>query len=233
MKTKPWVDSNRQDFETYKGEDYWSYLDFPNLEILEVSGDENICPSHQSNFFKWEALAYESCIYSDMDILYVKPLDTIYELLNSCAMTINHNGRYFSHGFMSSKGDNSFFKDLYEFLLENFKSSTYQGAGSNVLYGYLNCPQPKALEALRVQHPQLTVWNFPKTLVYPWPYNSIHSYFLELHETLPEECIGLHWYAGSSLSQRFNMKINPETVHTLENTVCYHAKKCLDLYEGV
>jgi len=222
---KPWVEHNRQDFEAYDGRDYWAHLNFPNLEIVEIPGDEEVCSSHQSNFFKWKLLSTENCIYSDMDILYVKPLDTIYDSLNSCDMSINHNGEYFSHGFMSSKKYNFFFSGLYSFLIGNFQSECYQGAGSNMIYAYLRVVAPEGLAELNRRFPNMTVWNFPERMIYPWGFSKPGEYFKSQHMTLPEECIGLHWYAGSPMAQMMNKAITSTTIHILQNTVCYHARK--------
>lgn len=228
LANKPWVEHNRQDFEAYEGENYWSKLDFPNLKIVEERGDKEICPSHQSNFFKWGKLATENCVYSDMDILYVRPLDEIYPLMNSCHMSINHNGEYFSHGFMSSKGGNPFFEGLYKFLLQRFQPKIYQGAGSNMIYAYLGVVPALGLLALEDRFPQITIWNFPNETVYPWLSQMIPAYFQELHKELPEGCVGLHWYAGSPLAQRMNREITQETIHTIQSTICYHARRfCL------
>ncbi len=222
---KPWVEHNQQDFESYTGKDHWGHLNFPNLKIVKIPGDPMVCSSHQSNFFKWRLLATENCVYSDMDILYVKSLDTIYDELNSCDMSINHNGAYFSHGFMSSKKYNFFFSGLYSFLIRNFQAESYQGAGSNMIYAYLGVVAPDALTELSRRFPKMTIWNFPKELVYPWPFDRVSDYFMATHEVLPKGCIGLHWYAGSPRAQKMNNAVTSQTIHTLQNTVCYHARK--------
>ncbi len=222
---KPWTDINRQDFEAYKGRDYWNWLDFPNLEIVELEGYPDICSSHQSNFFKWNNLGKGNCVYSDMDILYVKPLDEIYNSLNSCTITVNHNGKYFSHGFMSAKGVNAFFNDLHNCLISDFDQGSYEGAGSDIIYKHLGKSMSKGLEHLKSRYPGITVWNFQDKVFYPWSYNNIEDYFKFNHEVLPVVCVGLHWYGGSSLSQEANNKITPETIHTLNNTVCYHGRQ--------
>ncbi len=81
------------------------------------------------------------------------------------------------------------------------------------------------LRHLKSRYPKITIWNFKDVVIYPWPYNDIEHYFEFNHKELPKDCVGLHWYGGSPLSQESNNKITPGSIHILENTVCYHGRQ--------
>src|SRR3989337_368888 len=72
---KVWKMDNYQDFFCFKGENYIGKIKDLKIDIRQFKENKDMTPSHASNFFKWKILSTDGGIYSDMDILYFKPMD--------------------------------------------------------------------------------------------------------------------------------------------------------------
>ena len=231
MKDKYWHTHEAQDFHTYKGKNY-----LPEAEKLGVKMKEcpvfvkGAGPSHNSNFFKWNELATNGGIYSDMDILFVKPIEEYYNKIQNLQTGISysteiahrHHGGYYSIGFMFSSGANKFFKDVFNHAVTLYNPDRYQGAGVEPLYMMLE----KNNLGMRPYHSDLCY--IPMNLVYPWRHYQQDDFFNHCHTTLPEETIGIHWYAGHPMAQEFNNNIKPDTLSNYDNTISYWLRKIYD-----
>jgi 2-polyprenyl-3-methyl-5-hydroxy-6-metoxy-1,4-benzoquinol methylase len=228
IKDKYWVDPNQQDFHTYKGKNYLSEVDKLGITIKEcpvfVKGAG---PSHNSNFFKWNELATNGGIYSDMDILFVAPIAEYYDKIKNLQTGLSYSsepwvvpdhGGYYSIGFMFSAGNNRFFKDLFDWSTKHCNLNSYQGAGVIPLYAML-----AANRGMRPYRNGLSY--IPMDLVYPWRDHQQKDFFNCCHTTLPKETIGIHWYAGHPMAQKFNNNIGPDTLSDYNNTMSHWLKK--------
>ena len=223
IKDKYWHTSEDQDFHSYKGKNYLPEVEKLGVKIKECPVFiEDAGPSHNSNFFKWNELATGGGIYSDMDILFVKPIEEYYNQIQYFQTGLSYSseqvqpghGGYYSIGFMFSSGGNVFFKDVFDYSREHCDLKSYQGAGVDVLY--------KMLERNQGMKPYVNGLSYiPMDTVYPWRHYQQRDFFHSCHTELPEETIGIHWYAGHPEAQEFNNNISPDTLCDYNNTMSY------------
>lgn len=244
-----WVDSVRQDFSSTKTiKDYSDRIadlpikvvpwEMPPSKLKDVDYWNKLGPSHKSNFFKWQWLSENAGIYADMDILFVKPMDSFLSKISDSDVAICHNSEttafpngYFSIGLLGSCGNCTFYSDILEKAFEVYTPVEYQSVGVLALYRMLNVknksPYDVKTEQFHFQdmvaaYPHHKFYNIPMRTVYPWPHSLASSHIFErFHKTLPEECVGLHWYAGAPISQRFNQFLTKDNYHNKETTLSH------------
>ena len=241
---KTWVTPETQDFFCFKGDDYMNLIgdlnvsivpwDISNNGITAVAETPNISASHRSNLFKWAKLATDGGIYSDLDIIYFKPIDEFYDKMVSDEYdTAICQTDYLSIGFLASAGNNPFFKDLFLNSLDHYNAGEYQSAGVSNIYDlynktkegegaiamirekypqlnqydiFINCHPSKVLNVAQERYPELRFYNIPFPLVYPLDSKEVEAAFNTGFDVnlAPPETIGYHWYAGHPISQNFN-----------------------------
>ena len=96
---------------------------------------------------------------------------------------------------------------MYEYVLKNYNPNDWEGCGSSMIHAYLR-ENPK-------DDPFLNNTKLPSRIVYPFAEDYKWSdyrnmMFKETHK-LPDECIGIHWYAGNN--QYYNNLITHENYH--------------------
>jgi len=241
--TKVWADTPIQDFHNFSGRDYFRSLLDLDIHIcnweFENRGrvtSDTVGASHKSNFFKWQWMAKEGGFYSDLDILYVRPFDDFYQKCKDFDTVICHHG-YFSIGLLGSSGNNNLFKNVYDYTFKNYGSSAYQSAG--VLSIYSLCGRfvednnfsnnytkwPRGLAILVRHYKKMSFYNIPIEVVYPWLFDQMEHVFEEEYTSIPDECIGIHWYAGSELGQKYNNLLNEENYKEYSSTFTYFARE--------
>ena len=196
---------------SYSGVNYFSYLkEFADLipfSMESIGFSDQIPEVHKSGVLRVWALSEYGGVYSDMDILYIKPLRFTPGI--NLIISYDEVNSSFSDGFIGcSIQGKSFFKDFldsfYNFKLTNInKDLGYQSMGLNL---WNNMVQKSNYPA--------DVWNIPMSLIYY--YNSFHVEELlvensnALHELFPEDSIGCHWYGGHPATRYWENIITPE-----------------------
>jgi len=241
---KTWVTPENQDFFCFKGENYIQLIgelsvkivpwDISNNGVTAVAETPNISASHRSNFFKWAKLATEGGIYSDLDIIYFRPMDDFYNILSEGGYdTAICQTEYLSIGLLASAGDNPFFRDLFLNGLNRYNAGEYQSAGVSNIYDFyskpkekeeaiamirekypqlsrheilINCPPSRVIDVAQAKYPHLKFYNIPMGLVYPMDSTQVeHAFNTDFNvNTAMPYTIGYHWYAGHPISQNFN-----------------------------
>lgn len=175
-------------------------LDFPNVHRLsEVQ---------KSDVFRWWINSKEGGVWSDFDILYINPINTlpITKIFNyDCSLGLvkydTLRGSIFPIGFFMCGGERGkeFFSNVYEITKEIWKKKEsfiqYQAFGRY------------ALEAVIKKGYKYDL--ISSDLIYLYKKKgAIKQYFQigKLNYNFPP--IGLHWYAGFTYSQDFENKIH-------------------------
>lgn len=225
---KTWEEHNEQDFYSFTGKDYSERVDELDIELVRWELKDNktatdfkdvqMGSSHISNFLKWSKLHEEGGIYSDLDILYFRPMDDFYHNLRYFDTAICQTD-YLSIGLLASKPDNDFFKDIFLNGVKKINLNQYQSAGVNnvySLYGFDQNVLPKAKE----RYPHLRFYNIPMDLVYHFGWNRVENCIKNNFaiEDFPKEAIGYHWYAGAPEIQKFNNLLNEDNYKDYEIT---------------
>lgn len=231
IRTKTWVDPNNQDFHIYDGKNYFNDVSKLGVEIIDWQPDlPDMGPSHLSNFLKWHKLHAHGGIYADMDIIWTKPIDSLYAEMSKANTSICCT-KYLSIGLLGSSIGNEFYGDLYENAKRVLSTNRYQSVGViniyRMIYGdgimtdegcvfwdYLHTKD--ILGDIQNKYPNLSIFNIPMRTVYPYPHDAMEKVFIQDH-ALPKETIGIHWYAGNTLAQQYNCKLTPDNI-AKENT---------------
>lgn len=230
---KYWVNHNSQDFFSFTGEDYFDRaMELPGLVVKEFHLDHkkittHIGQSHRSNFFKWEQLAEVGGIYFDMDILWVRPINTFWGSLRGFTDAMCWHGM-FSIGLMASQGESPFFRKMLNRTYKRFSSEIYQSAGVNVIYDMLGNNNNRIWDRLMYMFPSCHFKNIPQNVVYPHSFDDHKVYFLDLDKKLPRDCIGIHWYAGHAMSQVANNLLTDRNFRGNGCTITHFAEKVID-----
>jgi len=208
---KIWKTKNYQDFFCYEGKDYRRLLIDLNINMVPFECDENLTPSHTSNFLKWHVLATEGGIYSDMDILYFKPMDDFYNKIKDYDTAICQTD-YLSIGLLASSGKNDFYQDIINNIPKPYDYLHYQMAGVIAVYSLYKCQQKDVLKEAAKKYPELRFYNIPMNTVYPYDSKHIVKAFTDPGNVgdLPKETIGYHWYAAHKKAQEFNNILTPD-----------------------
>ena len=264
---KTWVTPENQDFFCFKGDDYIGLINELNIKIVPwdmsdngvtaVAETPNISASHRSNFFKWAKLATNGGIYSDLDIIYFKPMDDFYNtLVEGEYDTAICQTEYLSIGLLASAGNNPFFKDLFLNALDRYSAGEYQSAGVSNIYNFYNkpkegeeaiamirekypqlsqheilirCDPSKVLDVAQKKYPSLKFYNIPMNLVYPMDSTQVeHAFNTGFNiDTALPNNIGYHWYAGHPISQNFNNLLTHKNYKDIYSVFTDIAKRIL------
>lgn len=217
-----WKSPTLQDFYNYKSElnyleelkklnikfSYWDipYELFPSLASYKL----NLSASHKSNIFKYYMLYKYGGIYSDMDILYFRPIEQFYNIIKTYDVIWCENP-ILSIGFLgTSKTENEFFKDIFFNSFKNFDSSRYQCLGVESIFNLYN-GQRKILDIATKKYKSIKFYEMPFSIVYPFvaKFGKMRYMFTKniSMNLIPKDCIGYHWYAGHPLAQALNNEL--------------------------
>jgi len=238
IKKKPWPDNNVQEFFSgYSEQDYFSKVSCLGLKIREVNGiTDKLDPVRASDVFRWYLLYKQGGFYSDMDILYVKPLESFYQKVCKYETVMAYTSsptNYFSIGFLGSVPGNVFFRDLFEVATSRVEGC-YQTSGTVSIYQLVAdrkdwhkvVPHTNQL-ALYHKKYGVNIFTDFQSAVYPYSYRQIEEIFASSNKQLPKESIALHWFAGAALAQKFNKKLTHKNYMNYNNLFCHLAMQVL------
>lgn len=212
-------DSVEQKSYDYQGIDYFELLtDIDNVELNEVDFSIydlpiNISEVHKSDIFRLCILADEGGIWSDFDIFYIKPISSyLTNLSGSQTHICNHFG-YHSIGFLASSKNNKFFKQLFDYSLQliNQENCSYQIIGRDLYSAFFQYNLTN-VEKFNKEY-NTNIYNIPFTVVYPFQWNQIDKIFGKENYQLPENTVGIHWFAGSNSTSNYENIIIKENIH--------------------
>jgi hypothetical protein len=172
-----------------------------------------LTPVHQSDVFQWEFLTHTSGVYSDMDILFVQPMDEVYATLGEADVMFCSRDTTFAIGFLGSGGKgNRFFRDIRDEAVQQVTNEAYQSAGIKVVNKIVDAKRSKCSggksrstsEILELAYPKYRVVDLPGNVVYPFVWQCAGAVFDPDFEELPSDTVGVHWYAGAKISQQLN-----------------------------
>ena len=228
--TKPW------NTPEHKYED--DYEDFGHL--AKTTADEaimidtakmfgvSIPEVHRSDFLRWHLLSTEGGLWSDMDIVYFKPISEV--LFNTpgnahidTCICMNHYGH--SVGFLLASPNNLFFSEIKNKSKINQTGDSYQYMGATLCNRILPIKQEKEKEKVRRPHHRphhrydthrektwvLTdnIYNIPMDVVYAYDAERMNHLFTKTDKSrFLQNSIGCHWYAGSAFAGVFLIRTN-------------------------
>ena len=209
--TKKWSIPESQDFLNYKGDNYFDSVSGLDITIEPVKFPDVFkavitSPVHESDLYRYYKLYNDGGFYSDMDVLYFRPMDNIYdEIVQREANTVLYT--CFDHsaiGFLGAEKDNPFYKDLMVSALATKDATSYQAYGADLIYNF--CGVCDIRNVVRNKYNELIVFVIPDYLIYQYNCHMIkHAFSNSLGvKDFDRRSIGYHWYAGAKIAQKFN-----------------------------
>lgn len=189
--------------------DYSKYIaKLPNIEIRQVNFDalgipEEMSDVYKSDILRWKILAEEGGLWSDMDILFHRPMShlTLYKDFNTRPIIVRYNeGRTtgLPIGFLLSRGNSEEYRKMFVECIRivNSKHSDYQKFGTEIFSKVIRSVNASTLH---------------KNCVYPFTPNSqLFTIYKNDFKSnwLCDRSIGIHWFGGCNDSFRVELEMS-------------------------
>lgn len=182
------------------------------VDFEEYGINNKMSEVHKSDFLRIQQLSTTGGVWSDMDILYLKPMSSLYfntEDNKDIETVYSYNPQLqYGHsvGFLMATENNKFFKELLLLARKSFNPNDYQCMGVNLFNQYY-----PTFESINKITPAI---NLLMDVVYPYNANQLHELITDrktkytVKPKISSNTIGIHWYAGSRLWKGFMSKTN-------------------------
>ena len=213
-----WIGHTQKD--KYVNINYLQYVYKYCDEIIEVDLEKfnfrnDVSEVYKSDFLRWYLLSTEGGLWSDMDVLYLKPMHTL-DLskyinfgnnenldLTICEESEQYNMNYLI-GFLLASKNNEFYANISKKAANAFNSFEYQSIGNKLIRNLY--PDIFDIECL---HPKMSIANIPLNIVYPYNYRDLSNLYKTNDEYLiTDETIGIHWYNAESMTKEYCNKLD-------------------------
>jgi hypothetical protein len=213
---------------------YHMLQDIPNLEIIEFDSrnqfmlDARVSEVHKSDILRLWVLYDQGGVWSDIDILYYKPIESLADVLDTdtAGLCYREGGvggpAYHSIGLLFGAKHNPYFKTLFDHFREAFDFRVYQSVGS---YYYCKHFTPDHNAFHDDRYPGL--YNIDIEVVYPCrcPEMLFKDKADVVKPYLKPHTIGLHWYGGAPVAVEYQSIMGPRSWHVVDNIISYLAKE--------
>lgn len=214
------------------GTDYWDRIpDLLDIESVWLPEWETMPRVHRSDHYRYVELAKSGGIYFDMDMLFVKPIDNLYEEkkdFDAWASFSSWNQRFESIACLASSGGG-----LFEYLADHAVRAAkafpdfYSQAGTKMWNNIFDHDFRNVL----IRFPR--TYNMSLSRITPIPDWTKISHLFEPDKVSvvpPSEKIptlfSVHWYGGSSHAQEYNAEASPTGILSRD---CYMTRELLKL----
>ena len=198
-------------------------------DFAEYNFDNQAHEVHKSDFLRWKLLNNYGGLWSDIDILYTKPMQALPENCQEnsqvdTALCPLSDGRKHTVGFLLSSKGNNFFQHIGEQARKNYNPEVYQCMGSDLINHEF-----KTFEGLQTQFPNNTFIFLNKNCVYSITSADIGLFYQEVDRNVQKKLnskstIGFHWFAGHPQSQEFENILTHVNVNEYNNLPAYIIK---------
>jgi hypothetical protein len=220
---KTWA-TVEQDDSGYSGADCTSMVDALSVERKTWTAPlPGLSHSHASDLFEWDLLATVGGFYSDMDVLWLRPIEPLYQQHRAAdaLFSLEDGGTVCPIGFFAASQGCPIFQDIRTTALSEYMPQGYETAGTLALYraAGLTCytdPASKVLDAFRHRYPGVNIAVAPDETLYCYG-TSTHPAIFQTTARVPNTAIGLHWFGGSPISQEWNRKLTAENWRNFDN----------------
>lgn len=196
-------DTNEQKLR-YSGKDYYpnlkqlEYVKINKINFKEIGFSEDVSDVYKSDYVRWYMLSTMGGVWSDMDILYFKPMTEI-KMPDDVKTVICSGDLKHLIGFLMASPNNEFFKLLTNKTNFHFDPYDYQSIGSKLINFYENNINDVA-------------FNLDYKIVYPFNHSLTNKIFYDTDLSLiTDETIGVHWFNGCNLAKEFTNDFTEES----------------------
>lgn len=192
-------------------EDY--KVEFVDHDFEDYGFRNDVPETFKSDFLRWRLLRTEGGAWSDFDILYFRPMTALENnKKENCEVDTGlcpyHSGVQ-AVGLLLSSVGNPLFTRLEELARNKFDPHAYQSIGTNLFY----------LEEMNPKRFPLNLTLIPPQAVYFLDWQRTRDIFIN-NVPIPNDAIGIHWYAGDPVAQEFDGKITADNVTDFRSTIC-------------
>lgn len=216
----------------YNGKDYFDkLLEEVPIKVIKVDFSKSIIgesapEAHKSDLMTWEVLSSKGGMWFDMDILFTGPLSLSDINDNSKTDTIlcydtDHTRKLYviPIGALGSCRDNLFFKKIKLEASKKYDKNRYQSIGTELFQkDFAN------FDSVKFKFNMLNPISFDPNIIYEISFKRVEDIFENNAKTYFSE-LGIHWYGGHPLTQKYNNLINHENFHNFDNTLCNKIKE--------
>jgi hypothetical protein len=206
-------------------------------------------PVHMADLCRWGVLSKFGGWFADTDILWVDSMKRVQDRYDSDAK--NHEARrgpgsfkaadvalplcrdWLPTGLIGAVPDNRFSADLYMMARNSADPRGYQSAGRSLILKVCGldpvfpADKREVVRGLTTGFPGVVFWLMHHLTCYQWEWFDAHVIFDQDKEVLLET-VGIHWYAGSRVGQKFNRLLDGHNFRGYKNTFCHYAANLLD-----
>jgi hypothetical protein len=230
--TKTWTTPERDDGE-YCGPGYGGRLATLNVSVHDfVPPVAGVAAAQASDLLAWSVLAGDGGFCADMDILWLQPMDAVWQrVANSDAVFCLEDG-LLAVGFVAAKPGCQVFRSILDQAASIKRLDRYQCFGTELAYGAF---KPigrgkgqigvRTIDEMRRRYRRLKIDILPDATVYPFNWMQIDAIFSERHD-VPAETVGLHWFGGSLIAQQWIKRLTPENWRDYDTTLTTCLRKC-------
>ncbi len=197
-----WSSDEQKDI--YTGEDFLERakslctvvtIDFGELGVIKPRHE-----AQRADIARWYVLYEYGGVWSDIDILYVRPLDRL--LGAGFESALCHHEDFFI-GLLLASPQQQMFGDFYTTARDNVRRNvddSYQSLGSEMLrYKY------GSFLGIQQTYPETSIVNLALQVVYPYMPTEpdINSLFYGSDDRTTPDTLGIHWYNGSPIAKGY------------------------------
>lgn len=194
--------------EAYNGKDWLAeakkLCEVETVDFKEFGVVKELHEVQKSDIIRYYILYLYGGVWSDMDILYTKPINHLLE--TPFDFTFSYHETPFIGFYVTKKGQqvfNDLFIDAVDLVRRNMNDN-YQSLGAERLEA-----RYRSLEGIAKSYPGSLILNLPMDVVYPYlPNADIKELFYGTIDKMTPQTIGIHWYNGSPIAKDYQNNFN-------------------------
>lgn len=224
---KTWGSGEMQDSQS--GADHTDKIADLDVEVRRWKAPlPGLAPAHASDLYGWDQLCDEGGMIADMDILFVRPMP--YAFIRDADAVFCLTAGYMAVGLLGASAGCQLFADIAQEALAGYRANGYESAGADALYRLAHVrrsedmPGMKCLIHFRRDYPDVCIRELPPQTVYPYNYTQTARIFSRT-DSVSAQCVGIHWFGGDRLSQKWNDRLTHANYREYRNTYTRYAAK--------
>jgi Glycosyltransferase sugar-binding region containing DXD motif len=217
---KSWNTGESLDAQDYAGPDYGSRIMSLKVQPCEVEAPlPDLSPNYASDLWRFQYLSTTGGWYSDLDILWVRPMAALRHATADAGAVVCQTAGVIGVGFLGGEPQCAMWQGICAAAFDGFSPPDYQSAGVLPVHYHA-----EGLDGLRRRYPSTRLMTVPDATVYPWDYRQVDHIFGQRH-TVPDNCIGIHWFGGHPESQKWNCRMTEDTYQGFDSTFAFYANQ--------
>jgi len=196
-------------------------VEFVEHDFESYGFRSDIPETFKADYLRYRLLSTEGGVWSDFDILYFRPMTMT--AFNNAENSEADTGLYIEDGlphisFLFSSANNPMYIKLEALAKEKLDLTSYQSIGADLF----------ALPDMQIDQLPIKLCKIDKNSIYYFEWKRLSDVFIS-EVSYPDDAVGIHWFAGTPISQDFDSRITVENVFIFDNTLCKIIVKALNL----